>query len=38
MKVVEFITACATIDSIHGHRDEAGLVSPFEPRGPPSAR
>ena len=35
MKVVAFITERATIDRILDHRDEAGLVSPFEPRGPP---
>jgi len=37
MKVVAFITERATIDRILGHREETGLVSPFEPRGPPSA-
>jgi hypothetical protein len=35
MKVVAFITERATIDRILAHRDEAGLVSPFEARGPP---
>ena len=37
MRVVAFITAHTTIDRILGHREEAGFVSPFEPRGPPSA-
>ena len=35
MKVVAFITERATIDRILDHREAAGLVSPFEPRGPP---
>ena len=37
LKVVAFITERATIDRILDHREEAGLVTPFEPRGPPSA-
>jgi hypothetical protein len=37
LKVVAFITERATIDRILGHRKEAGGVSPFESRGPPSA-
>ena len=35
MTVVAFITERATIDRILDHRETAGLVSPFEPRGPP---
>jgi hypothetical protein len=35
VKVVAFITARATIDPILDHREAAGLVLPFEPRGPP---
>ena len=31
MKAVAFITERATIDRILGHREQAGLVSPFEP-------
>lgn len=37
MALAAFVTERATIDRILGHRDEAGLVSPFEPRGPPYA-
>ena len=36
MTVVAFITERATIDRILDHREAAGFVSPFEPRGPPS--
>ena len=35
MKLVASVTARATIDRVLDHREAAGLVSPFEPRGPP---
>ena len=38
VKVVAFITERATIDRILDYREAAGLVSPFEPRGPPPSR
>jgi hypothetical protein len=38
MKVVAWITDPMVIDRILGHREEAGLVSPFEPRRPGAGR
>ena len=36
MEIVAWITESAVIDRILRHRLERGLVSPFEPRAPPS--
>jgi hypothetical protein len=37
MKAVAFLTEPVMIDRILGHRDAAGLASPFELRGSSSA-
>ena len=34
--LIAWITDPIVIKRILGHREKAGLVSPFEPRGPPA--